>query len=80
MPGCPDPWREVVQILEARPKMVTLKVNGRKPVVVTDEEQIEILPAVKVQVGVKDGLNISGSRLAFDAPRYIQIQRVRERA
>ena len=69
---------QLVHVLEARPKMVTIRVDNSKPRVITDEERTEILPRVFVQCGVQEGLLVSGSRLAFEAPREIKIERVRE--
>lgn len=69
---------QVVKVISCTPRMVTLCVDHGKPLIITEEERVEIIPKVFVFVGVPDHLNISGSRLAFEAPRDILIDRVRQ--
>jgi hypothetical protein len=68
--------KSMVAVQEANRRMVTLKVDGGPTQIITEAERTEILPQVYVFIGVgpDSGMN---SRLAFEAPRSIQIDRVR---
>lgn len=59
------------------PTTIVVSVDGGKEVTVTDQQQTEVAPNVHVFAGVggrdKGG---SGTRLAFNAPKEIEIRRL----
>ena len=55
-------------------KRIWVTVDGENHVVISDEEQKEIVPGVWVRVGI--GQIGNRNRLAFEAPRAIRISRV----
>lgn len=67
--------REIVSLSE-----IHVSVNNGPAVVITNAERTEILPGVFLQAGRDEGAGHSTksyTRLAFDAPRSIPINRVR---
>lgn len=54
------------------PTLIVLTVNNGPDVVVTDRERVTLMP----EVFVFAGLGRIGSRLAFEAPKRIEIHRV----
>lgn len=61
----------------ASPNIIGLDVGGQT-FFVSDAERVEILPEVWVQSGLPERRFRSESRLAFEAPREIRIERVRQ--
>ncbi len=56
------------------PNLIVVAVNGGPDVVVSEDQKIEVVPGVKVQVGV--GPHGGTNRLAFHADRAIRISRI----
>lgn len=67
----------MMRILDTTNGIVNLQMDDGKKFIITDFERTEILPNVFVSLGMKKG-ETSNTRLAFEAPREIQITRVRE--
>jgi hypothetical protein len=64
-----------VKIL-VQPSLIVVSVDGGRDIVVSDQEQIEILLDVAVFSGVGAKGTGGGNRLAFVAPREILIRRL----
>lgn len=67
----------VVEVRAIRfPKTIVVSVDGGKEITVDDNlaHSVEILPKVRVYVGVGSGKHGSANRLAFDAPKTIPIK------
>lgn len=56
-----------------RPNLIILTVDGGPEITVSENERVQILPEVFVFAGI--GGNGVGSRLAFEAPKSIEIHR-----
>lgn len=67
----------VQEIINAKTIIVT--INNGRAYTITDKERTEILPDVFVQCGVPDGVFVeeNSSRLAVEAPRSIEIERIK---
>lgn len=63
-----------VKSLMQDPNVIIITIDGGPEFLVTDKDQQEILPNVKVQLGI--GRTGGNNRLAFDAPRTIPIHRL----
>lgn len=60
------------------PNIIGISVNGGDVIYVSDTEKIEILPEVWVFCGRSDNQKFEKySRLAFEAPRSIRIERIK---
>jgi len=59
-------------------KCVRVAVDNGAPILVTDSERTPLAPNVFVSMGKSS--STSGSRLAFEAPRAIPIERIRSAA
>jgi hypothetical protein len=58
---------------------VTLSVDGGKKFMITDSERTQIIPEVFVQLGLNHrSSGTNSSRLAFEAPFSIKINRIRQ--
>lgn len=67
----------LVLVKEVLPGKAVVIVVGADEHIITDQERVQIIPSVFVSLGKipVNGAN-SGSRLAFEAPRSIKLQRV----
>lgn len=66
--------KSVVTVRDIQDKVMCLQVGNGPDIFVTNKERVEILPQVFVFVG-EGHLPNTGDRLAFEAPRSIQILR-----
>lgn len=58
--------------------LITVDVDG-KEYVITDQERVEVLPSVFLSCGQKDLRGTATySRLLFEAPRTIRIERLKD--
>lgn len=70
----------VVTVTEiVRDNLMTVEAGGLKHMV-TDTERTEILPSVFVFCGSSHGQAATNARLAFEAPRSININRIEKNA
>lgn len=68
----------MLRVVEIVPGVaISVQLDGNKTFMITDSERTEIMPGVFVQIGLNPKNVDSGSRLAFEAPRSITINRVR---
>jgi hypothetical protein len=69
---------QLIEVVGVAPRVITLRVDGGKPIIISEEERVKLAPDVFVSVGV-GGSNRAAKhshRLAMEAPSHISISRV----